>query len=626
MATQISNVSNTVKNYGNTYASAYTFRREVILNSQDTLNNKSNVTVKLYGKGNGSFTFTQSSGLTASIIVDSVTKITSAVTSMNLTEKLLTSWTGDISHDADGTKTANILGKFTNSLTASYLPISNDTGGNVTLTEIPRQSTFGALDSEYIIDDYFGTPLYFQIPIVKNIDTYTDDLGIYVEDTLIKTVSNFEDGDNLTFTTDELEEIYLLNQNTLSFAMYFVLETYSGTTLIGSSTSNTTSAVITTREPSISINISEGDSVVSATGYCLPNVSIAVVTLNDPATVYKDAISDETVYQVYIGGELVNQYVGTDEFPLVFEKQIANSNQIQVKVIDSRGSINIRNIEASGFYLPNYTVPSVAISKVERNEEDSTQVDLSLYVSINHMETINEQITNELTNLFYYYSTDQENWTAINLTSLIEDDSQTDYVLNDINVGSNFDEETTYYFKATAWDRGTSTTSSIKSVATIKPTAWLETSEKLIGVGGKPTSGLPSGSVDVQGGYYMQGTELLSTIFNTQLDSDSGYIDLGNSLILQWGVASGTGQKSFNKEFPNACMTVIATPNWASTSNPAYVTISAIGGFDKTGFMLGSFGYMNVGSYLESTTTQSYRAMTPSANFGGGTRWFSIGY
>ena len=129
--------------------------------------------------------------------------------------------------------------------------------------------------------------------------------------------------------------------------------------------------------------------------------------------------------------------------------------------------------------------------------------------------------------------------------------------------------------------------------------------------------------VDSNGIVYNKKT--LSEIFNNNSKSPYGYAEIGGGIIFQWGTANGTGYKNFNKPFPNYCLIVICDGAWANV-NPAYKTLSGVDNWDKNGFTLGSFGYMKVGEYGESIDSQSYRGFTSTANFGGVTRWFAIGY
>ena len=119
---------------------------------------------------------------------------------------------------------------------------------------------------------------------------------------------------------------------------------------------------------------------------------------------------------------------------------------------------------------------------------------------------------------------------------------------------------------------------------------------------------------------------LLSTIFNNNMQSPEGYVEIVGGIMIQWGIASGTGYKTFPKPFNNGCLCVISDGVWNPNSSPAYKTLSGVSDWDKIGFYLGTFGFIYVGEYQESIYTQSYRSINSSAGFSGTTRWVAIGY
>lgn len=123
----------------------------------------------------------------------------------------------------------------------------------------------------------------------------------------------------------------------------------------------------------------------------------------------------------------------------------------------------------------------------------------------------------------------------------------------------------------------------------------------------------------------MHNRSSLSNVFNNNLKGANGYLETPSGFLIQWGTANGTGYKNFPKPFTNGCLFVICDGAWANV-NPSYKTLSGITNWDKNGFTLGSFGYMKVGEYGESISTQSYRSFTGIANFAGITRWLAIGY
>lgn len=109
--------------------------------------------------------------------------------------------------------------------------------------------------------------------------------------------------------------------------------------------------------------------------------------------------------------------------------------------------------------------------------------------------------------------------------------------------------------------------------------------------------------------------------------SNNGYTQLSNGLIIQWGRVTGTGNKSFPKPFPTACCIVIAGRSHAGDSNPHYITLSGVVGWDRSSFYIVSGGYISMGNYQTDLSGDYYRgAIVGMQNFGGPTDYIAIGY
>lgn len=121
----------------------YTLYMEYTLNSQNVANNTSNITLRMYAQSSssqyGAYNLNKNAN-TYNIKVDGVTRVsgTKAMDFRNRQIVELGTWTGNISHNADGTKTVTIEGSFTIS------GVSSLTGGSISfswqLPAIPRAS------------------------------------------------------------------------------------------------------------------------------------------------------------------------------------------------------------------------------------------------------------------------------------------------------------------------------------------------------------------------------------------------------------------------------------------------------------------------------------------------------
>lgn len=116
MSTRLLNTSYNIGAYnsaGNSYNStAYTFRVEVLLNSQNEDNLTSNITINWYIKGNNGWYYSGWNGINTYIRLKNISlgetsfvnKVNSTYNSMKGagTEYKMLSWTGNVQHDSNG--------------------------------------------------------------------------------------------------------------------------------------------------------------------------------------------------------------------------------------------------------------------------------------------------------------------------------------------------------------------------------------------------------------------------------------------------------------------------------------------------------------------------------------------
>lgn len=147
-------------------------------------------------------------------------------------DKWTTSWkevgrfTTTIDHDADGTKSIPI--SFAISGDTSRLDGTAKGSATVTLDKINRASKLNKIDN-------FGIDDTITIPIDKYITTATDTLQIKAGDTLIREVTDIENGYSLTFTDDEKTLINSLTTSPRTTLIFLLTTTNNGETL-GTST------------------------------------------------------------------------------------------------------------------------------------------------------------------------------------------------------------------------------------------------------------------------------------------------------------------------------------------------------------------------------------------------------
>lgn len=149
MATTLLNESYNIGAYNSAGSSlnnrAYTFRVEVLLNSQNDDNLTSNVTINWYIKGNSGWYYTGYSDINTYISVRNITmgdsdyinKATGTYNSMpgSGTEYKMLSWTGDVQGAQDGTLKFNVGVYYDGGQSKNVLPRAHSK--NWALTNIP---------------------------------------------------------------------------------------------------------------------------------------------------------------------------------------------------------------------------------------------------------------------------------------------------------------------------------------------------------------------------------------------------------------------------------------------------------------------------------------------------------
>lgn len=123
------------------YNGHYHLYMTITVNSQDKINNKSNVTVKMYAKSDsntyGAYNLSSSAN-SVKLTVDGNQKVNKsmAMDFRNMATVNLASWTGDISHDSEGKKKLTCSGSFT--IDGSSWLSGGEISLSITLDDIPR--------------------------------------------------------------------------------------------------------------------------------------------------------------------------------------------------------------------------------------------------------------------------------------------------------------------------------------------------------------------------------------------------------------------------------------------------------------------------------------------------------
>ena len=224
---------------------AFTYYREATLsggwhdacigiqvNSQDIPNNRSNITIKLRVQERVNASSFNTGGADFRLYLDGVVKATTDTfdwRDMTTTWEDQISWTGNVTHESDGTLSVSLDAYIdTNVGAGTYSP----TAVSVPLPTIPRGSIIGT-PTLSILENAFSVP-------TTKYSGY-DRLDILWGTTLIKRINNYISGASITFTEAELQTLYNARLD-VSATLTFQLKTYTSTaytTQIGSTSSKT---------------------------------------------------------------------------------------------------------------------------------------------------------------------------------------------------------------------------------------------------------------------------------------------------------------------------------------------------------------------------------------------------
>lgn len=177
MATTLISKSSNAKSYSGS-SGAYTFYLEVKQNSQSVENNTTNITINHYGKANGDWNYEQFSTPRSYIKLydnntgKTVTKKETKVAALNSTKKLIGTWTGNVTHKADGTLNINVTVEYKSNTTSYYY--------------VPADHSLSSGTIE--LDDLHTPPAIGNVTFVENNTTLTG-AGI-AADTFVPYLSN----------------------------------------------------------------------------------------------------------------------------------------------------------------------------------------------------------------------------------------------------------------------------------------------------------------------------------------------------------------------------------------------------------------------------------------------------
>lgn len=138
-----------------------------------------------------------------------------------------------VTHSSDGSKTVSASATFATGTSLGTLKASK----SLVCTKIARASVIGTI-SAFDIENKVKVPY-------TNYASFTHRLSIVVGSTTVRTIANYSSNSDIVFTPAEIRTIYtVIGANAKSGTFAFKLETYSGSTLIGSSIGYATGTIV----------------------------------------------------------------------------------------------------------------------------------------------------------------------------------------------------------------------------------------------------------------------------------------------------------------------------------------------------------------------------------------------
>ena len=260
--------------------------------AQKAQNNKSNVSATIYVRRNDGYTTT--GNFTGNVNIAGNVFGFDTYAGVNTGWVAVGSGSVQVGHNNNGAKTIYIGGTIVGPTETSWEGKSTSGGQNVGLDTIQRMSSVNSFDGLPDAQDRTNNVEgNFKVELTRYNDSFTDDLVIqYLDRTntgdfvTLKTISNYESGDTFSFTNTELQTLYASAPNENAVGLKVYLNTYSGQTLIGASSSQSKWVYIFENNPTFSdfefedINATTvaltGDETVNVNGYSNIQITIPV--------------------------------------------------------------------------------------------------------------------------------------------------------------------------------------------------------------------------------------------------------------------------------------------------------------------------------------------------------------
>lgn len=303
--------------------------------------------------------------------------------------------------------------------TSDWFTISNKTSGTTSLSLNVYSGSGSSRNSTYsyslpiepaasvlgsISSFTFGNAI--NIPITKYNSGFYDVLTISVGGTTIKTINGITNGNDVSFTSSELTNIYSKLPSATKGTVTFKLttKTSSSGSTVGTSTKTATGTIPSSVKPTISgITLTEATSgLASKFGAFIQNKSAITGTVNASA----GSGSSISAYKTTINGSSYTSKTFTTGV-----LKTSGSNTVSITVTDKRGRTTTYS---TTFNVLAYSKPVINTFKVERCNSDGTLNDEGINFKVSVKSTITAlNNKNDSKYVLQYKLSSASSWTTI---------------------------------------------------------------------------------------------------------------------------------------------------------------------------------------------------------------------
>lgn len=405
--------------------SEYEVRLGYQVNSQDIANNKSNVSLRLEVRSIKAAYCTKGTGQTTTIDGTKVADNKSFDMSSTNTWKTFGTKTMDISHNADGTCSVSKSGSFTATAGSSdYSLRSGSAKVTVSPPTIPRASDPSFNVYSLALDGSSRVTVYTN----RASSSFTHRAYYSIDEGTTWNNLNLSSSEQSAASFTWLPSTNIINQipNSTSVRCWIKLETYSGSTYIGSHSTALTLTVPNNILPSISsISISEGNTDVSSKnwGVYVQNKSKLLISISASGN-YSSTIKNYSITGID------NKTYNSANF-ISDALQNAGTQTITVTVTDSRG----RTASKTATYTCiSYTNPIISLFGASRCNSDGSANEEGSYIKYTFVGSISP-VNNKNNKLFRigYKRTSESTYTYKTIiNSAYEINKTTAEILSDV--------------------------------------------------------------------------------------------------------------------------------------------------------------------------------------------------